>query len=64
MIGLMLPREKLSMNDKSFDRKSERRSRFDRKKKFKKISSAKKLKETKRNQNITSEYYYDYEKTE
>lgn len=39
------------MNAKDFDRKSERRSRFDRKKKFKKISSSTKLKETKRKQN-------------
>ena len=42
------------MNEQS--RKDERRSRFDRKKKFKKVSSATKLKETKRNYNKAHEH--------
>ena len=47
-----------------FNRKDERRDRFERKKKFKKINSASKLKDTKRKEpNINYDIEVDHEQT-
>ena len=58
-VGLT-PRRGRALTD--FNRKDERRDRFLRKKKFKKINSASKLKDTKRNEpkiNLNEEVIYE-----